>query len=114
MLFNILVSNLLFVESPAGVGWSYSNTTSDYNRDDESTGMLTDPIAPLCLFTHRLLSNYDKVGGWVTEYGKLLTFATVRGASHMVPYAQPGRALRLFTSFVHGQRLPNSTYPPID
>ncbi|URE32817.1 Serine carboxypeptidase [Musa troglodytarum] len=55
-----------------------------------------------------------QVGGWVTEYGNLLTFATVRGASHMVPYAQPGRALRLFASFVHGQRLPNSTYPPID
>jgi len=33
-----LASNLLFVESPAGVGWSYSNTTSDYNFDDASTG----------------------------------------------------------------------------
>ncbi|XP_042373888.1 serine carboxypeptidase-like 42 isoform X2 [Zingiber officinale] len=55
-----------------------------------------------------------QVGGWVTEYGKLLTFATVRGAAHMVPYAQPARALRLFTSFVHGHQLPNSTYPPID
>ncbi|KAI5405718.1 Serine carboxypeptidase-like 42 [Lathyrus oleraceus] len=30
-------SNLLFVESPAGVGWSYSNTTSDYKKDDTST-----------------------------------------------------------------------------
>ncbi|XP_065044932.1 serine carboxypeptidase-like 42 [Musa acuminata AAA Group] len=54
-----------------------------------------------------------QVGGWVTEYGNLLTFATVRGASHMVPYAQPARALRLFTSFIHGQRLPNSTHPSI-
>ncbi|MCD9640413.1 hypothetical protein HAX54_025706 [Datura stramonium] len=27
-------SNLLFVESPAGVGWSYSNTSSDYNTGD--------------------------------------------------------------------------------
>ncbi|XP_039133768.1 serine carboxypeptidase-like 42 [Dioscorea cayenensis subsp. rotundata] len=46
---------------------------------------------------------------WMTEYGNLLTFATVRGAAHMVPYAQPGRALQLFRSFVKGQRLPNIT-----
>ncbi|MED6172616.1 Serine carboxypeptidase-like 42 [Stylosanthes scabra] len=55
-----------------------------------------------------------QVGGWVTEYGKLLTFATVRGAAHMVPYSQPSRALRLFTSFVRGRRLPNTTRPSID
>ncbi|KAG7533142.1 Alpha/Beta hydrolase fold [Arabidopsis thaliana x Arabidopsis arenosa] len=30
-------SNLLFVESPAGVGWSYSNRSSDYNVGDESS-----------------------------------------------------------------------------
>ncbi|XP_042512928.1 serine carboxypeptidase-like 42 isoform X2 [Macadamia integrifolia] len=55
-----------------------------------------------------------QVGGWATEYGKLLTFATVRGAAHMVPYAQPGRALHLFDSFVHGRRLPNTTKLPIN
>ncbi|XP_010930631.1 serine carboxypeptidase-like 42 isoform X2 [Elaeis guineensis] len=55
-----------------------------------------------------------QVGGWATEYGNLLTFATVRGAAHMVPFAQPARALRLFRSFVNGQRLPNTTYPSID
>ncbi|KAM3311787.1 hypothetical protein ACQJBY_032038 [Aegilops geniculata] len=54
-----------------------------------------------------------QVGGWTTEYGNFLTFATVRGASHMVPFAQPDRALGLFRSFVLGQRLPNTTYPPI-
>uniref|UniRef100_A0A1D1ZK38 Carboxypeptidase n=1 Tax=Anthurium amnicola TaxID=1678845 RepID=A0A1D1ZK38_9ARAE len=54
-----------------------------------------------------------QVGGWATEYGNLLTFATVRGASHMVPYAQPARALTLFRSFIQGRRLPNTTYPPI-
>ncbi|PHT50479.1 Serine carboxypeptidase-like 41 [Capsicum baccatum] len=32
-------SNLLFVESPAGVGWSYSNTSSDYNTGDAKTTM---------------------------------------------------------------------------
>ncbi|KAL3513806.1 hypothetical protein ACH5RR_026523 [Cinchona calisaya] len=55
-----------------------------------------------------------QVGGWVTEYGNLLTFATVRGAAHMVPYAQPSRALHLFSSFVRGRRLPNTTQPLMD
>ncbi|KAK6938309.1 Peptidase S10, serine carboxypeptidase [Dillenia turbinata] len=55
-----------------------------------------------------------QVGGWQTEYGNLLTFATVRGAAHMVPYAQPARALHLFSSFVRGRRLPNDTRPSID
>ncbi|XP_021771661.1 serine carboxypeptidase-like 42 [Chenopodium quinoa] len=55
-----------------------------------------------------------QVGGWSTEYGNLLTFATVRGAAHMVPYSQPARALHLFSSFVRGLRLPNSTRLPID
>ncbi|WZZ09608.1 hypothetical protein YC2023_095529 [Brassica napus] len=56
----------------------------------------------------------DQVGGWVTEYGKLLTFATVRGAAHMVPYAQPARALHMFSCFVRGRRLPNNTHYPHD
>ncbi|XP_023550690.1 serine carboxypeptidase-like 42 isoform X1 [Cucurbita pepo subsp. pepo] len=55
-----------------------------------------------------------QVGGWAIEYGNMLTYATVRGAAHMVPYAQPSRALHLFSSFVRGRRLPNSTRPSID
>lgn len=55
-----------------------------------------------------------QVGGWFTEYGGMLTFATVRGAAHMVPFAQPARALHLFSSFIHGKRLPNTTHPAID
>lgn len=50
-----------------------------------------------------------QVGGWATEYGNLLTFATVRGAAHMVPYTQPSRALHLFSSFIRGRRLPSTT-----
>ncbi|CAI0625463.1 unnamed protein product [Linum tenue] len=49
----------------------------------------------------------NQVAGWVTEYGNLLTFATVRGAAHMVPYAQPSRALHLFSAFLRGKRLPD-------
>ncbi|XP_057449513.1 serine carboxypeptidase-like 42 [Lotus japonicus] len=63
---------------------------------------------------YRAWFHKGQVGGWVTEYGNLLTFATVRGAAHMVPYAQPSRALGLFTAFVRGSRLPNTTRPSID
>ncbi|XP_057987120.1 serine carboxypeptidase-like 42 isoform X2 [Hevea brasiliensis] len=55
-----------------------------------------------------------QVAGWATEYGNLLTFATVRGAAHMVPYSQPSRALHLFSSFVRGRRLPSTPHTSID
>ncbi|CAL5203989.1 unnamed protein product [Lathyrus oleraceus] len=73
---------------------------------DDLKFKITDP--------YRVWFHKGQVGGWVTEYGKLLTFATVRGAGHMVPYAQPSRALRLFQSFLSGRRLPNTTRPSID
>ncbi|KAK2416930.1 serine carboxypeptidase [Trifolium repens] len=68
-----------------------------------------DSVIPLLVWFHK-----GQVGGWVTEYGNLLTFATVRGAGHMVPYAQPSRALHLFSSFVLNKRLPNTTRPSIE
>eukprot|EP00249_Psilotum_nudum_P000669 c1275_g1_i1 orf=228-1616(-) len=46
-----------------------------------------------------------QVGGWMVSFGNL-TFATVRGAAHMVPYSQPSRALLLFESFLSGNHLP--------
>ncbi|KAK1267012.1 Serine carboxypeptidase-like 42 [Acorus gramineus] len=55
-----------------------------------------------------------QVGGWTTGYGNILTFATVRGAAHMVPYAQPARALGLFHSIINGRPLPNVTHPSMD
>ncbi|KAL9245102.1 hypothetical protein vseg_018791 [Gypsophila vaccaria] len=55
-----------------------------------------------------------QVGGWTTEYGNLLTFATVRGAAHMVPYTQPSRALHLFSSFIRGRALPSKSSLSID
>lgn len=46
----------------------------------------------------------NQVGGYVTKYDKL-TFSTVRGAGHMVPYTQPARALHLFQSFINNTPL---------
>ncbi|KAK8358251.1 hypothetical protein V6Z11_A04G005700 [Gossypium hirsutum] len=34
------VSNLLFIDSPIGSGWSYSNTSSDYNNGDDATNII--------------------------------------------------------------------------
>ncbi|XP_077249803.1 serine carboxypeptidase-like 42 [Tasmannia lanceolata] len=64
------------------------------------------PTVPYGAWFHK-----GQVAGWATEYGNILTFATVRGAAHMVPYAQPARALHLFWKFVSGKRLPNTTDP---
>jgi serine carboxypeptidase-like clade 2 len=43
-----------------------------------------------------------QTGGYVTVY-EGLTFATVRGAGHMVPGTQPQRSLDLFSRFLAGQ-----------
>ncbi|KAJ4848510.1 hypothetical protein Tsubulata_049892 [Turnera subulata] len=59
---------------------------------------------------------YDKkqVGGWSRSFGSLtngknvtyLTFATVRGAAHEVPFTSPSQALTLFRSFLSATPLP--------
>lgn len=48
----------------------------------------------------------QQVGGWTEVYGGLLSFATVRGASHEVPFSQPERSLVLFKSFLEARPLP--------
>lgn len=35
--FTIQVSNILYLDSPAGVGMSYSNDESDYTTGDQKT-----------------------------------------------------------------------------
>lgn len=49
-------------------------------------------------------SRTGQVGGWTVGHGKL-TFASVRGAGHMVPLTQAERSLHLFTRWVHQQPL---------
>lgn len=48
----------------------------------------------------------QQVGGWTQAYGNLLSFATIRGASHEAPFSQPSRSLVLFRSFLEGRPLP--------
>jgi len=46
-----------------------------------------------------------QVAGWTEAFTNGLTFATVRGAGHMVPYTQPQRAFDLISKFLKGQPL---------
>ncbi|KAL8140918.1 hypothetical protein V2J09_006939 [Rumex salicifolius] len=48
----------------------------------------------------------QQVGGWTEVYGSILSFATIRGASHEAPFSQPERSLVLFKSFLEGNPLP--------
>ncbi|KAL5717465.1 Serine carboxypeptidase-like 45 [Ranunculus cassubicifolius] len=49
-----------------------------------------------------------QVGGWTQVYGNILSFATIRGASHEAPFSQPERSLVLFKSFLEGRPLPEA------
>ncbi|XP_015897955.1 serine carboxypeptidase-like 45 [Ziziphus jujuba] len=50
-----------------------------------------------------------QIGGWTQVYGNnILSFATIRGASHTAPAAQPERSLLLFKSFLAGKSLPKA------
>ncbi|KAK6922464.1 Peptidase S10, serine carboxypeptidase [Dillenia turbinata] len=49
-----------------------------------------------------------QVGGWTQVHGDILSFATIRGASHEAPFSQPGRSLGLFKAFLEGRPLPEA------
>ncbi|KAE9454836.1 hypothetical protein C3L33_13303, partial [Rhododendron williamsianum] len=49
-----------------------------------------------------------QVGGWTQVYGDILSFATIRGASHEAPFSQPERSLVLFQAFIEGRPLPEA------
>ena len=49
-------------------------------------------------------TNGMQVAGWATQYDKF-TFATVRGAGHLVPYMKPHRALALIQGFLANHTL---------
>ncbi|GIL64198.1 hypothetical protein Vafri_18178, partial [Volvox africanus] len=47
----------------------------------------------------------NQVAGYVVEYGHGLTYATVKGAGHMVPETNPREALAMFQRFIDGEHL---------
>ncbi|XP_061358870.1 serine carboxypeptidase-like 45 isoform X1 [Gastrolobium bilobum] len=47
-----------------------------------------------------------QVAGWTQVYGDILSYATIRGASHKAPFSQPERSLVLFKAFLEGKPLP--------
>ncbi|XP_021297402.1 serine carboxypeptidase-like 45 [Herrania umbratica] len=49
-----------------------------------------------------------QVGGWTQVYGDILSFATIRGASHTAPASQPERSLALFKAVLAGKPLPGA------
>ncbi|KAH8512984.1 hypothetical protein Peur_056878 [Populus x canadensis] len=57
---------------------------------------------------YRVWFEGQQVGGWTQVYGNILSFATIRGASHEAPFSQPERSLVLFKAFLGGQPLPEA------
>ncbi|OVA17382.1 Peptidase S10 [Macleaya cordata] len=55
---------------------------------------------------YRVWFEGKQVGGWTQVYGNILSFATVRGASHEAPFSQPERSFVLFKAFLEGRPLP--------
>ncbi|KAG0459598.1 hypothetical protein HPP92_022726 [Vanilla planifolia] len=57
---------------------------------------------------YRVWFEGQQVGGWTQVYGNILSFATIRGASHEAPFSQPERSLGLFRAFLQGRPLPET------
>ncbi|XP_057949112.1 serine carboxypeptidase-like 45 isoform X2 [Malania oleifera] len=57
---------------------------------------------------YRVWFEEKQVGGWTQVYGDILSFATIRGASHEAPFSQPERSLVLFKAFLEGRPLPEA------
>lgn len=47
----------------------------------------------------------QNVAGYVTKYANNLWFTTIRGAGHLVPMDQPGRALAMVSTFITTRQL---------
>ncbi|RDX88392.1 Serine carboxypeptidase-like 45, partial [Mucuna pruriens] len=57
--------------------------------------------------TYRTWFEEKQVAGWTQVYEDILSYATIRGASHEAPFSQPQRSLVLFKAFLEGKPLPS-------
>ncbi|XP_027349818.1 serine carboxypeptidase-like 45 isoform X2 [Abrus precatorius] len=57
--------------------------------------------------SYRAWFEEKQVAGWTQVYGDILSYATIRGASHEAPFSQPQRSLVLLKAFLEGKSLPS-------
>ncbi|CAI0411546.1 unnamed protein product [Linum tenue] len=79
----------------------FIGTRSLVNRLSKQLGLNTTvPYKPW-------FDDEQQVGGWTQVYGEnnKLSYATIRGASHMAPLSSPKRSLTLFAAFLAGKPL---------
>ncbi|XP_042486455.1 serine carboxypeptidase-like 45 [Macadamia integrifolia] len=69
---------------------------------------LADELGLNTTVTYRAWFSQKQVGGWTQVYGDILSFATIRGASHKAPFSQPERSLVVFNAFLEGKPLPEA------
>ncbi|KAI5576480.1 hypothetical protein POPTR_009G056000v4 [Populus trichocarpa] len=85
--------------------WVFSGDTDGRVPVTSSQYSINEMNLPIKTQWHPWFSDQE-VGGYVQVYKGDLTFATVRGAGHMVPSIQPVRALSLISHFLSGTPLP--------
>ncbi|XP_011000406.1 PREDICTED: serine carboxypeptidase-like 45 [Populus euphratica] len=57
---------------------------------------------------YRTLFQGKQVAGCAQVHDDVLSFATIRGASHGAPFSQPKRSIVLFNAFLGGKQLPQA------
>lgn len=73
--FMCAASNIVFVDSPVGVGYSYSNTSADYNYlDDELTGIAFFCSPPSRCLVISLSTGDAWLRDWVTKLVRFWVF----------------------------------------
>ncbi|GLT48401.1 hypothetical protein SLA2020_220310 [Shorea laevis] len=81
--------------------WLYSGDTDANVPVTSSRSLINTLKLPIKTAWHPWYTK-NEVGGYVVEY-KGLTFATVRGAGHLVPSYKPESALQMISSFLQGR-----------